>query len=190
MWYSYRYLLDQKPTSEVVYFIKYSVVDGESYHSRADHITMKCIEYQCVKHYPFNIFLFVSFQQKIKNCVPVFVTLTVITVQVSLCKDFSYYSYDKYSYRHHQNWTGEELDVKDTIVDLLFFQKGGVYSGYLQQRLTSSYIVCKRFSHKNFFVFSHFQFIKILKCDCFHKTCGNFLFDHFLHQTSLRKMLQ
>lgn len=25
------------------------------------------------------------------------------------------------------------------------------------------------------------------KCECFHKNCDIFLFDHFLHQTSLRK---
>lgn len=46
--------------------------------------------------------------------------------------------------------------VKDTIGDLLFFQKGGGYNGYLQQRLTSIYIVYRMFTHKNFYVFSHF----------------------------------
>lgn len=102
MWYSYRHLLDQKPTSKVVYFIKYSVVDekrelpfqGRSYIHEMYRISV------CKT---FNVLFFVFFQQKIENCVLVFVNLTVITVQVSLCKYFSDYSYDKYSYRDHQD---------------------------------------------------------------------------------------
>ena len=64
---------------------------------------------QCLKYHSFNIFFSVSLRQWIKEDVLVFVTLTVVMVQASPCKDFSDYSYDKCSYRAHQDCTANEL---------------------------------------------------------------------------------